>query len=78
MKNSVFWDINTQFLPHRRHVTSLLQNPACFHGCNYEEYLLLGYKNPVLASHETQYSATESSQLILCKICVFHGYDYEE
>jgi hypothetical protein len=25
MKNAVFWDIKTQFLPHRRHITSPLQ-----------------------------------------------------
>jgi hypothetical protein len=24
MKNAVFWDIKTQFLPHRRHITSPL------------------------------------------------------
>jgi hypothetical protein len=28
MKNVVFWDINTQFILHRRHITSLLQRPA--------------------------------------------------
>jgi hypothetical protein len=28
MKNVVFWDIKTQFVPHRRHITSLLQSPA--------------------------------------------------
>jgi hypothetical protein len=28
MKNVVFWDIKTQFVPHRRHITSPLQNPA--------------------------------------------------
>jgi hypothetical protein len=28
MKNGVFWDINTQFVPNRRHITSLLQIPA--------------------------------------------------
>jgi Ca2+-binding EF-hand superfamily protein len=27
MKN-VFWDIKTQFVPHRRHITSPLQSPA--------------------------------------------------
>jgi hypothetical protein len=25
MKNVVFWDIRTQFIPHRRYITSLLQ-----------------------------------------------------
>jgi hypothetical protein len=50
-----------------------------FHGNDYEECRLLGYKNPVRTSQETQYfSATQSSQLMLCKICAFHGSDYEE
>jgi hypothetical protein len=28
IKNAVFWDIKTQFVPHRRHITSPLQNPG--------------------------------------------------
>jgi hypothetical protein len=28
MKNAAFWDIRTQFVPHRKHVTSPLQSPA--------------------------------------------------
>jgi hypothetical protein len=28
MKNSVFWDLKTQFILHRRHITSPLQSPA--------------------------------------------------
>jgi hypothetical protein len=28
MKNAVFWDIKTQFVLHRRHITYPLQNPA--------------------------------------------------
>jgi hypothetical protein len=28
MKNVVFWDIKTQFVLHRRHITSLLESPA--------------------------------------------------
>jgi hypothetical protein len=28
MKNAVFWVIETQFVPHRRHITSPLQSPA--------------------------------------------------
>jgi hypothetical protein len=28
MKNVVFWDIKTQLVPHRRHITSPLQSPA--------------------------------------------------
>jgi hypothetical protein len=50
-----------------------------FHGGDYEECHLLGYKNPVRTSQETHYvSTTESSQLMLCKISSFHGSDYEE
>jgi hypothetical protein len=29
MKNIVFWDTKTQFVPQRRHIMSPLQNPAC-------------------------------------------------
>jgi hypothetical protein len=28
MKNVIFWDINIQFVLHRRHIISLLQSPA--------------------------------------------------
>jgi hypothetical protein len=50
-----------------------------FHGGDYEERRLLGYKNPVNISHETQYlSATDPCQLMLCKIWGFHSSDYEE
>jgi hypothetical protein len=28
MKNAVLWDIRTKFIPHRRHITSPLQNAA--------------------------------------------------
>jgi hypothetical protein len=28
MKNFIFWDIKTQFIPHRRHITSPLQSSA--------------------------------------------------
>jgi hypothetical protein len=28
MKNAVFWDIKTQIVLHRRHITSLLQRPV--------------------------------------------------
>jgi hypothetical protein len=50
-----------------------------FHGGDYEECRLLGYKTPVRTSQETHYvSATESSHLMLCKIVGFHGGHYEE
>jgi hypothetical protein len=28
VKNAVFWDIKTLFVPHRKHTTSPLQSPA--------------------------------------------------
>jgi hypothetical protein len=76
MKNAVFWDIRTQFVPHRKHyvsVTELSRLMLCkilgFHGGDYDECRLLGYKNPFRISHETHYvSVTESSRLMLCKI----------
>jgi hypothetical protein len=30
MKNAVFWDIKTQFVPHRKHITSPLRSPTRF------------------------------------------------
>jgi hypothetical protein len=51
MKNVVFWDIKTQFVLHRRHITYPLQSSQLilckiwsFHGDHYEECRLLGYK----------------------------------
>jgi hypothetical protein len=49
-----------------------------FHGGDYEECRLLGYKYPVRTSQETHYGSTEPSLLVLCKIWGFHGGDYEE
>jgi hypothetical protein len=50
-----------------------------FHGGDYEECRLLGYKTHVCTSQETHYLyTTELSQLMLCKIWGFHGVDYEE
>jgi hypothetical protein len=50
-----------------------------FHGGDYEQRRLLGYKNPVHTSQETHYaSANEPSRLMLCKIWGFHGGNCEE
>jgi hypothetical protein len=57
----------------------MLCNIWRFHGIDYEECCLLGYKIPVRTSQETHYvSTTEPSQLMLCKIWGFHSSDYEE
>jgi hypothetical protein len=50
-----------------------------FHGSDYKECRLLGYKNPVRTSQQTHYISTiESSQLMQCKFWGFYGGDYEE
>jgi hypothetical protein len=50
-----------------------------FHGGGYEERRILGYKNSVRTSQETNYfSATEPCKLSPCKIWGFHGGGYEE
>jgi hypothetical protein len=85
MKTAVSWDIKTEFVLHRSHITSPLQSSRLmlckiwgFHSGDYEEYRLLGYKIPVRTSQETQYISLQSSRLMLCKIWGFHGGDYEE
>jgi hypothetical protein len=48
-----------------------------FHGGDYVDRRLLGYKIPVRISQETHYvSAADPSWLMLCKIWGFHGGDY--
>jgi hypothetical protein len=50
-----------------------------FHGGDYDECRLLGYKNRAHTSQETNYIwATEPSRLMPCKIWGFHCGDYEE
>jgi hypothetical protein len=49
-----------------------------FHGGDYEECRLLGYKNPVPTPRRHYVFATEPSRLMLCKICCFHGGEYDE
>jgi hypothetical protein len=49
-----------------------------FHGGDYEEHRLQGYKNLARTSQERHYiSDTELSRLMLCKIGGFYGGDYE-
>jgi hypothetical protein len=50
-----------------------------FHGGDYEECRLVGYKTPFRTSQETHYvSSTKLGKLMLCKIWGFQGNDYEE
>jgi hypothetical protein len=60
MKKVVFWDIKTQFVLHRRHITSPLHSPAGQCYVRFEVFTavtekcrLLGYKSPVRTSQET-------------------------
>jgi hypothetical protein len=48
MKNVVFWDIKTHFVPHRRHFSSPLQNPASSCYVRFEVFTAVTIKNVVL------------------------------
>jgi hypothetical protein len=57
----------------------MLSKICGYHGSDYEECRLLGYKHPGHTSQETHYvSATELSRLMLYKISGFQGGDYEK
>jgi hypothetical protein len=47
MKNVVFWDIKTQFVPHRRHITSPLQSPASYCYVRFEVFTAVSMRNAV-------------------------------
>jgi hypothetical protein len=47
MKNGVFWDIKTQFVPHRRHITSLLQSSASSCYVRFEVFMAVTMKNGI-------------------------------
>jgi hypothetical protein len=60
MENVVFWDIEPEFVPHRRHYVSASEPSRLmlckiwdFPGGDYEECRLLEYKTPVRTSEET-------------------------
>jgi hypothetical protein len=50
MKNVVFWDIKTQLVLHRRHITSPLQSPGGF-----EVFTVVTMKNVVFWDIKTQF-----------------------
>jgi hypothetical protein len=77
VKSTVFWDIKSKFIPHRRHITSPLQSPAGESYVRFEVSTAATMKNAVLWDIETQFvlhrrthylSATEPSRLMICKI----------
>jgi hypothetical protein len=47
MKNGVFWDIKSQFVLHRRHITSPLQSPASQRHVRFEVFTAVTIKNVV-------------------------------
>jgi hypothetical protein len=47
MKNAVFWDIKTQFVPHGRRITSPLQSPASSCYVRFEDFTAVTMKNVV-------------------------------
>jgi hypothetical protein len=76
MKNVVYWDVKTQFVPHKRHITSPLQSPGGLCSVKLEVLTAMTMKNVVFwdiqiqfVLHRTHYiSATEHSRFMLCKI----------
>jgi hypothetical protein len=55
MKNAVLWDIKPQYVPHRRHITSLLQSPASSCYVRFEVFTAVTMKNVVFWDIKTQF-----------------------
>jgi hypothetical protein len=55
MKNGVFWDIKTQFVLHRRHITSLLQSPASSCYVRFDFFTAATMKNGVFWDIKPQF-----------------------
>jgi hypothetical protein len=55
MKNFVFWDIKTQFVLHRRHITSPLQSPASSCYVRFDVFTAVTMKNVVFWDIKTQF-----------------------
>jgi hypothetical protein len=55
MKNIVFWDIKTQFVLHRKHITSLLQGSAGQCYVRFEVFTTVTVKNAVFLAIKPQF-----------------------
>jgi hypothetical protein len=55
MKNAVFWDIKTQSVPNRRHITYPLQSSAGYCYVRFEVFTAVTMKNVVFWDIETQF-----------------------
>jgi hypothetical protein len=53
MKNAVFWNIRTQFVPHRKYITSPLQSPAGQCHVRFEVFMAVTTKNGVFWNIKT-------------------------
>jgi hypothetical protein len=54
MKNVVFWDLKSQIVPHRKHITSPLQFPACYCYVRFKVFTVVTMKNVVFWDLKTQ------------------------
>jgi hypothetical protein len=55
MNYVVFWDIKTQVVPHRRHITSPLQSPAGECYVRFEGFTAVTMENAVFWDIKTQF-----------------------
>jgi hypothetical protein len=55
MKNVVLWDIKSQFVLHRRHITSPLQSPAGYCYVRFDIFTAVTTKNPVFWDIKTHF-----------------------
>jgi hypothetical protein len=55
MKSEVFWDIKTQFVLHRRHITSPLQSPAGYFYVRFEVFTAVTMKNALFWDIKTRF-----------------------
>jgi hypothetical protein len=55
VKNAVFWDIETQFVPHRRYIISPLQSPAGYWYVRFEVFTAGTVKNAVSGIKPSSY-----------------------
>jgi hypothetical protein len=55
MKNIVFWDIKTQFIPQMKYITSLLQSPVGYCYVRFEVFTAVAMKNAVFWEIKAQF-----------------------
>jgi hypothetical protein len=55
LKNAVIWDIKTQFVPHKRHITSPLGSPASYCYVSFEVSTAVTMKIAVFYDIKTQF-----------------------